>query len=989
MGYAFISYSSKNQTSADAMRALFKKHNIDTWMAPYDIPAGSEYAEVLYDALTGCSCLVLMLTDVSQNSQWVKKEVNIAITNGKTVIPVKLEDVELNSSMKLYLNDQQIVPVHVIEEKSIEIQNILHSVIGFTGENSVASFVSEEIPNEETTFESTPKKIELTVWSPVNTDVYLNNKKHLVMKIDHNSGFNYKCNSINVFGEFELIFVSKGFEKAVAFDADSIEDKLDYHLEAILNKKEIASSYDRDEAIEQIKEEGTAYAYKQIGAVGTTEDIQLLLAELKKHLNTVSKNQSTDYLVATCVSALGKLAVKFGKLEDVKIILEVYDNYEAKASYGYMFEPIVKRLLEEDCLNESNIADVNSEKERKIAFLEKMRKSVDEYGDLRIICVVDYDYLGSINRNRISVLNGVLKSIDDFAESVGRDVVEIFSLENLNRESPYLKNENEEFILIFFINGCLTDSYKKQLDMLVKSDFYKNAEKYVINMEKDIDDSISSMFSDSDHIYYVDTQNIFDVMYEILSIAIENFLLKLKETNCDELIESQKDSIGYINNEVQKSGATAEVPYSLNECCDEEFHVTSEKNDDELSSMDESELQVPTSVEAEGNNNTDQIANTSTKEKYKGHLVSSYRRIKDISKEDCENPIKISMMDGTTKFFDFCDEFPVSNQKKYIVVSQKNDSNECLFFVFRKRKGKTTLISEGQEQKKIYRWFRKNHSDKYIFTDEKVVIQEEKKHKHFAQDTAAKYFATADDITQILTLPQKYGHISSNAFAKLVPNNKEIKEIIISDSVEVIEDSAFAGLIVTDAVFIPYSVRKIGYNAFTLKKGAYVYCEKNSIAYQHYIDSGVRIIEDVPFKSKSVDLWIILYELYHNKEATRISRFSFFSLSSNSEIDEVIIPDGIRVIDSFAFENVKIKNKIVIPSSVIMIGSYALNLMPGAYVECDEDSYAYFYCRKNNIKNSVDMSNYYRSKGVCAYCGGNFTGLLYKRCSVCHRKKNY
>ena len=92
MGYAFISYSSKNQASADAMRELFKRHKIDASMAPYDIPAGSEYAEVLYDALTGCSCLVLMLTNVSQNSQWVKKEVNIAITNGKTIIPVKLED---------------------------------------------------------------------------------------------------------------------------------------------------------------------------------------------------------------------------------------------------------------------------------------------------------------------------------------------------------------------------------------------------------------------------------------------------------------------------------------------------------------------------------------------------------------------------------------------------------------------------------------------------------------------------------------------------------------------------------------------------------------------------------------------------------------------------------------------------------------------------------------------------------------------------------
>ena len=79
MGYAFISYSTKNQTSADAIRELFNRNGIETWMAPYDIPAGSEYAEVIHDAIIKSSCLVLMLTDMSQNSKWVKKEVNNAI----------------------------------------------------------------------------------------------------------------------------------------------------------------------------------------------------------------------------------------------------------------------------------------------------------------------------------------------------------------------------------------------------------------------------------------------------------------------------------------------------------------------------------------------------------------------------------------------------------------------------------------------------------------------------------------------------------------------------------------------------------------------------------------------------------------------------------------------------------------------------------------------------------------------------------------------
>ncbi len=135
MGYVFISYSTKNQDAADAMRKLFKSKGINTWMAPYNIPAGSEYAEVLYDALNRCSCMLLLLTESSQNSQWVRKEVNIAVSNGKTVIPVMLENIELNSSMKLYLNDQQIIPVRVIDESSDEIQRVIASVSVLVGNN--------------------------------------------------------------------------------------------------------------------------------------------------------------------------------------------------------------------------------------------------------------------------------------------------------------------------------------------------------------------------------------------------------------------------------------------------------------------------------------------------------------------------------------------------------------------------------------------------------------------------------------------------------------------------------------------------------------------------------------------------------------------------------------------------------------------------------------------------------------------------------------
>ncbi|MBR4050472.1 MAG: toll/interleukin-1 receptor domain-containing protein [Clostridia bacterium] len=85
MGYAFISYSTKNKDSADGIKSLFNKNGIETWMAPNDIPAGSKYAEVISKALKNCSCLVLLLTNNSQNSLWVAKKVERAINYKKVI----------------------------------------------------------------------------------------------------------------------------------------------------------------------------------------------------------------------------------------------------------------------------------------------------------------------------------------------------------------------------------------------------------------------------------------------------------------------------------------------------------------------------------------------------------------------------------------------------------------------------------------------------------------------------------------------------------------------------------------------------------------------------------------------------------------------------------------------------------------------------------------------------------------------------------------
>ncbi|MCM1363507.1 MAG: leucine-rich repeat protein [Faecalibacterium sp.] len=161
MGYAFISYSTKNQASADAIRNLFIKNKIDTWMAPYDIPAGNKYAAVITKAIRECSCFVLLLTNDSQESEAVDSEVELAaLTFRKSIITVQLEDVMLNDSFFFYIHNKQIIPVREVDESSDEIRKILQAVIAYTG-------VTEK---EDTT---EPKKDENAIKNDINSKIEL------------------------------------------------------------------------------------------------------------------------------------------------------------------------------------------------------------------------------------------------------------------------------------------------------------------------------------------------------------------------------------------------------------------------------------------------------------------------------------------------------------------------------------------------------------------------------------------------------------------------------------------------------------------------------------------------------------------------------------------------------------------------------------------------------------------------------------------------
>ncbi len=100
----FISYSSKDKPTADAMCARLEAHGIRCWIAPRDVFPSLPYGEAIIQAIHASRLMVLIFSDHSNRSQQVMREVERAVSQGIPILPFRIEDVPLTPSMEYFIS---------------------------------------------------------------------------------------------------------------------------------------------------------------------------------------------------------------------------------------------------------------------------------------------------------------------------------------------------------------------------------------------------------------------------------------------------------------------------------------------------------------------------------------------------------------------------------------------------------------------------------------------------------------------------------------------------------------------------------------------------------------------------------------------------------------------------------------------------------------------------------------------------------------------
>ena len=119
----FISYSSKDLDVVTHIKHMLDNPHIETFLAEYSVDAGESLVGKIYSAIRQSDLFLLMWSSNSQDSEWVAREIELARSENKTIVPIKLDD---ESELPGVLSDTKYLPYHEEPEK---ILNWIHTTV--------------------------------------------------------------------------------------------------------------------------------------------------------------------------------------------------------------------------------------------------------------------------------------------------------------------------------------------------------------------------------------------------------------------------------------------------------------------------------------------------------------------------------------------------------------------------------------------------------------------------------------------------------------------------------------------------------------------------------------------------------------------------------------------------------------------------------------------------------------------------------------------
>lgn len=102
----FISYASPDKTTAAAICNALEAKGIRCWIAFRDVLPGQVWAAAIIDAISACRVMVLIVSESTDRSSHVAREVERAADRELVIVPFRLSETKLNGSLEYFLQSR-------------------------------------------------------------------------------------------------------------------------------------------------------------------------------------------------------------------------------------------------------------------------------------------------------------------------------------------------------------------------------------------------------------------------------------------------------------------------------------------------------------------------------------------------------------------------------------------------------------------------------------------------------------------------------------------------------------------------------------------------------------------------------------------------------------------------------------------------------------------------------------------------------------------
>jgi hypothetical protein len=118
--FLFVSHIEEDRSAALQIVGELEGRSIACWIAPRDLSPGQHPGTEIALAIQACRALLLILSDRSNDSDYITREITLAADASKVIIPFRIVEARPNGTLTVRLTDLNWIDAFVSRERAID-----------------------------------------------------------------------------------------------------------------------------------------------------------------------------------------------------------------------------------------------------------------------------------------------------------------------------------------------------------------------------------------------------------------------------------------------------------------------------------------------------------------------------------------------------------------------------------------------------------------------------------------------------------------------------------------------------------------------------------------------------------------------------------------------------------------------------------------------------------------------------------------------------